>query len=87
MLFDRAHQLAIGEILDVLVDRQRQVVTRLRRDIELDIGRLDRVMVQVLDYALAAGLAGKIVVECKLESFQAVIVDIGLAEDVRGHLA
>ncbi len=73
-------QLPIGEILDTQVDRQYEVATGAGRPDAVDV--LNDVSVSVLDDPLGAILAGKPMIECKLQAFLPGIVYVGEPEDV-----
>ena len=85
MLRDRGLQLAIGEVLQLAVDRQREVAALDRRAHALDV--LDDAPQAVLDHAPAARLAGEPVLVCELDAFLTVVVHVGEADQVRGHFA
>ena len=78
VLLQSGQQLAIREILDAPVDRERQIAARLRLAQELDV--LDDLSVQIADHALHARLAGKPLVESEHKTFLAAIVDVREAE-------
>ena len=78
---DRLAEDGLGVRLDAVVDREEDVVARplrLRRD------HVDHAAGRVGDRRLAARLADQLLVERALEAFEAVVVDAGEAEHVRG---
>ncbi len=82
---NRIVQLAIRHILDVLVQRERQVAS--------GFGRLQafqnfhHVAGAILHHALGAGFAGEPGLVGQLQAFLAIVFDVGDAEDVAGHFA
>ena len=85
MLDDRGLQLAIGEVLQLAIDRQREVAALDRRAHALRV--LHHPPQPVLDHPAAAGLAGQPVLVGELDALLAAVVHVGEAEQMRGHLA
>ena len=75
---DRRLQLAVGEILQLAVDRQREIAAFDRRAHALDV--LDDPPEPVLDHAAAAGFAGQPVLVGELDAFLAAVIDVGEAD-------
>ena len=83
MLGDRALQFPEGQILDALVDGQRQLTALLGRANALHV--LDNPPEPVLDHTPAAALSGEPFLVCKLDAFLPVIVHPGEADHVRSY--
>jgi hypothetical protein len=77
-------QLAVGQVLDLRVERQANVLAVLRRLDRADI--LDDLAAPILDHAAATRLPEKLAVKRQLDAFQPLVVDAGEADHVRGHL-
>ena len=77
-------RLAVGIELQPKIQRQEQVVAVLgARQQKL----LDRVARQIAQHALGAGFAGEDRVVGPLDALEAPVVDVGAANEVRGHFA
>ena len=85
MLDDRGLQLAIGEVLQLAIDRQREVAALDWRAHALRV--LHHPPQPVLDDPAAAGLPGQPVLVGELDSLLAAVVHIGEAEQMRSHFA
>ena len=85
MLLDRALQLAIGDMLHIAVQAEHDIAARLGR-VQAS-GIFDDVPVIVLDDPLAAGFAGKLILQGQFHSFLPVVVLPGKAQRLGSLLA
>src|SRR3546814_2753430 len=81
----RALEVAVGEVLDAAVDRQREVAARLRGAHQVHV--LDDAAAAIANDLLRAGLAAQPVVERQFDAFLAAIVDVGEAQHVGQRFA
>ena len=83
VLDDAGVQLALGDVLQVLVDRQLDASTPVvgGRSTRLNAWRRASVWTRIVP-----GLAADLRVVGRLEAAQAVVVDADVAEQVRGQL-
>ena len=83
--FHCALEFAVGQILDLAVDAEREIAPFLRRLDAFHV--LDDVARAILDDAATAGLAGEPVLVGQFDAFLAVVVHAGEAQNVRHHIA
>jgi hypothetical protein len=85
MLRNRRFQFAISEILQLAVDRQREIAAFDRlADVR---GVLDDAAEPILDHAPAAGLACEPILVRELDAFLPAIVHVRDADQMRSQIA
>ena len=85
MLLDRLAQLAVGQVLDLGVERQANILAILRRLGRADI--LDDVAAPVANDRPAARAPQQATLECQFDPLQALVVHAGETDDMGGHVA
>ncbi len=78
-------QLAVGQVLDLGVERQANILAILRRLGRADI--LDDVAAPVTNDRPAARAPEQAALECQLDPLQALVVHAGETDDMGGHVA
>ena len=78
-------QLAVGEVLDLRIKRQTNILAILRRLDRTNI--LDDLSAPVLDHAATAGTAEQLALVRELDPFQPLVIDAGEANHVCRHFA
>ena len=75
--------MAVGEVLDLRIERQANIPAILRQTDRTDI--FDDLATPVLDHAAATRMPEQLTLEGEFDTFQSFIVDPGKADHMRGH--
>ena len=83
MRLDCALERPVREVLQAQIDAGAQVLAVTRRTNARDV--FYRAAETILEHTLGAGLAGQPVIEGKLETFLAFVIDVGETDQVARH--